>query len=290
MELTQSISLYNQKLTENEFKRVQDFMLNNLGVKLAPIKIVMVNSRLIKRLRATGIGSFSDYLDYALSAEGKQSGELERMIDELTTHKTEFFRESDHYVFMENKALPEFFNQGKTHFKIWSAGCSSGEEPYTMSIVLSEFALKNRNFDFTVHASDVSQGVLTTAVRAIYSYDSINDMDLQLIKRYFLRNRDYTSNEVRVSKTLRDKVHFFIQNLVDEYPFPNDSLDMVFCRNTLIYFDEKSKTDVVNRLIRKIRPGGYLIVGLSETVSQFSTAIKQVQPSVYVKVHNTVND
>jgi chemotaxis protein methyltransferase CheR len=290
MEITQSISLYNQKLTESEFKRVQDFMLNNLGVKLAPIKIVMVNSRLIKRLRATGIGSFTQYLDFALSAEGKQNGELERMIDELTTHKTEFFRESDHFDFMENKALPDFFNQGRNHFKIWSAGCSTGEEPYTMSMVLSEFALKNRGFEFTIHASDISQGVLATAVRAIYNYDSISDLDLQLVKRYFLRNRDYTSNQVRINKNLRDRVHFFIQNLVDEYPFQNDSLDMVFCRNTLIYFDEKSKIDVVNRLIRKVRPGGYFIVGLSETVSQYSTAIKQIQPSVYMKLNNKVND
>lgn len=285
--MAQSVLLYSQKLTETEFKRVQDFMLINLGVKLAPIKIVMVNSRLIKRLRATGIGNFTAYLDYALSAEGKQSGELERMIDELTTHKTDFFRESDHFDFMERKALPEFVAKGGSHFKIWSAGCSSGEEPYTMGIVLSEFAMKNRSFDFAVHASDVSQGVLTTAVRAIYSFDSLGDMDLQLVRRYFLRSREYNNNDVRITKPLRDKTHFFIQNLVDEYPFQNDSLDIVFCRNTLIYFDEKSKLDVVNRLIRKVKPGGYFIVGLSETVSQYSNNIKQVQPSVYLKIGNS---
>jgi chemotaxis protein methyltransferase CheR len=280
-----SLVIYNQKLSEPEFKRVQDFMLGNLGVKLAPIKIVMVNSRLIKRLRATGIDNFTDYLDYALSPEGKRDGELEKMIDELTTHKTDFFREADHFDFITEKALPQFLERGGSHFKIWSAGCSSGEEPYTMAMVLQEFASKNRGFDYSVFASDISQGVLLTAVRAIYPQDSLGDVAHHMIKKYFLRSREFNRPDVRIVKHIRDKIHFFVQNLVDEYNFQNDSLDMVFCRNTLIYFDEKSKMDVVNRLIKKIKLGGHFIVGLSETVSQYSNSIKQVQPSVYVKIN-----
>lgn len=284
MEIAQSTMFYNQKLEEAEFRRIQDFMLKNLGVKLAPIKIVMVNSRLIKRLRATGIDSFSDYLDYALSEKGKQSRELEYMIDELTTHKTDFFRESDHFEFMNRRALPEFVAKGGRQFKIWSAGCSSGEEPYTMAMVLNEFAQLNKSFDYRIFASDVSQKVLTTAIRAIYTKDNVADVDPLLVRKYFLKSKDHVSPEIRVVKELRDRIQFFIQNLVDDYKFPNDTFDMVFCRNTLIYFDEKSKHDVVNRFISKVKTGGYLVVGLSETVSQYASNIKQVQPSVYVKI------
>lgn len=284
MEYSEAINVYSQQLSDAEFSRVQEFMLNNLGIKLSPIKIVMVNSRLIKRLKATGIYNFKDYLDYALSPEGKRDGELEKMIDELTTHKTEFFREPEHFNFLNNTVLPKFIEEKNSFFKIWSAGCSSGEEAYTMAIVLNEFRLMCPNFNFSIFATDVSNAVVMKAVRAIYPYNSISDLDQNLLKKYFLASRDEKEKKVRVIKDLRDQVHFSIQNLVENYTFQNNSLDAIFCRNTLIYFEDNSKKSVVHKLIEKIKPGGYLFVGLSETVSQYSTAIKQVSPSVYVKI------
>ncbi len=284
MEYSEAINVYSQQLSETEFARVQEFMLKNLGVKLSPIKIVMVNSRLIKRLKATGIYNFKDYLDYAFSPEGKQEGELERFIDELTTHKTEFFREPEHFNFLNCTILPKFIEEKNSFFKIWSAGCSTGEEAYTMAVVLNEFRLYNPNFNFSIFATDVSNAVVLKAVRAIYSYNSITDMDQNLLKKYFLISRDDKDKKVRVIKEMRDQVHFSILNLVDNYPFQNNSLDVIFCRNTLIYFEDSSKKKVVHKLIEKIKPGGFLVVGLSETVSQYSAQIKQVSPSVYVKL------
>ena len=286
MDYTGTVNIYNQQLTEEEFKRVQVFMLETLGIKLSPIKIVMVNSRLIKRLKKTGITNFKDYLDYAMSTEGKRSGEYECMIDELTTHKTEFFREAEHFAFLRGQVLTNYKIDQYNQFKIWSAGCSSGEEAYTMGIVLSEFQLENPSFNFTIFATDVSNASVFKAVRAIYNKDSIfgEGIDQGMIRKYFLVSKDQKENKVRVIKKLREKVHFSILNLVDDYFYQNNSLDVVFCRNTLIYFDDTSKRSVVNKIIEKLKPGGYLFVGLSETISQYSTAIKQVSPSVYIKI------
>jgi chemotaxis protein methyltransferase CheR len=285
MDYSEAVNIYSQQLNEEEFIRVQRFMLDNLGIKLSPIKIVMVNSRLIKRLKKTGITNFKDYLDYALSPEGRISGEFECMIDELTTHKTDFFREPEHFNFLKDQILPNFKQETFHNFKIWSAGCSTGEEAYTMSIILSEFQQTSPSFDFTIFATDISNASVMKAVRAIYNKDSISVVDKSFVKKYFLVSKDSAENKIRVAKSLREKVHFSILNLVDDYFFQSNSLDVVFCRNTLIYFDDNSKKMVVNKLIEKVKPGGHLFVGLSETISHFSTAIRQVSPSVYIKIN-----
>ena len=284
MTYSDAVNIYSQQLSEAEFKRIQTFMLESLGIKLSPIKIVMVNSRLIKRLKSTGITNFKDYLDYAMSPEGKKSGEYECMIDELTTHKTEFFREPEHFNFLRDKILPNVKSDRFDQFKIWSAGCSTGEEAYTMAMTLSEFQLVNSGFDYIIYATDISNASVMKAFRAIYNKETIRSVNQNLVKKYFLAGKDDNENKIRVVKNLREKVHFSILNLVDDYFFQNNSLDVVFCRNTLIYFDDQSKREVVRKLIEKVKPGGYFFVGLSETVTQYSTAIKQVSPSVYVKI------
>jgi chemotaxis protein methyltransferase CheR len=285
MDYNEAVNIYNQQLTQDEFKKVQLFMLENLGIKLSPIKIVMVTSRLIKRLKKTGISNFKDYLDYAMSSEGKKSGEYECMIDELTTHKTEFFREPEHFTLLKEQVLLKYKTEAYNSFKIWSAGCSTGEEAYTMAIVLNEFKLSYPGFDFNIYATDISNSSVMKAFRAIYNKETIAAIDQNLIKKYFLVSKDIKDNKVRVVKSLREKVHFSILNLVDDYFFQNETLDVIFCRNTLIYFDDISKKKVVNMLIEKVKKGGYLFVGLSETITQYSKAILQVSPSVYVKIN-----
>lgn len=284
MNYLETANIYNQKLEEREFLRIQDFMLRNLGVKLSPIKIVMVNSRLIKRLKASGIYTFPEYINFALSPEGKRSGELQCMIDELTTHKTEFFREPEHFDLLKDMVLPEFVKNRNLFFKIWSAGCSSGEEAFTMAMLLNQFKMLNSSFEFTIYGSDVSSAVVNKAIKATYTEQNIKGLDPNLLKKYFTPVKTEKNEQYVVNKMLRDKVNFAVANLVNHFSYNYNSLDVVFCRNTLIYFDDKSKRDVVNRLIQTLKPGGYLFVGLSETVSQYSTAIKQVSPSVYKKI------
>lgn len=287
MNYIETSNIYSQKLLEKDFKRIQEFMLNNLGVKLSPIKIVMVNSRLIKRLKASGIHNFPDYLDYVFSLEGKRSGELQCMIDELTTHKTEFFREADHFEILKKTVLPEFVQNRNSHFSIWSAGCSTGEEAYTMAMLLNDFKTINPGFDYSIHASDVSKAVVEKAKKGVYRKSLINTIDPSLFRKYFTQNKEKEGHEdeFQIAKVFRDKINFSVLNLVDSYRFPQSSLDVIFCRNTLIYFDDKAKREVVNKFIDKIKPGGYLFVGLSETVSQFSSRIKQISPSAYKKIN-----
>lgn len=284
MSYSEALNIYNQKLEEREFKKIQEFMLNNLGVKLSPIKIVMVNSRLVKRLKASGIYNFPDYINYVFSPEGKRSGELQCMIDELTTHKTEFFREKEHFDLLKNRVLPEFSQSNQYSFKIWSAGCSSGEEAYTMAMLLNEHKIMHAGFDYSILATDVSNAVVVKAVNGIYKTNNLKGIEQNFVRKYFVDHKEEKEDEVRVIKTLRDKIQFSQLNLVDHYPYNFNSFDVIFCRNTLIYFDDKAKREVVNKLISKIKPGGYIFVGLSETVSQYSSDIKQVSPSAYQKI------
>lgn len=285
MGYTEALNIYNQKLQETEFAKIQDFMLKNLGVKLSPIKIVMVNSRLIKRLKATGIYNFPDYVNYVFSLEGKRSGELQCMIDELTTHKTEFFREPEHFTILKNTVLPDFVKNRNRNFSIWSAGCSTGEEPYTMAMLLNDFKSSNPGFDFTIHASDVSNAVVVKAKNGVYTENHVKGLDPTYLRKYFSEIKVLEKKEYAIAKQLKDKINFSVLNLVDVYNFANNSLDVVFCRNTLIYFEDKAKREVVSKLIDKVKPGGYLFVGLSETVSQYSSKIKQISPSAYQKIN-----
>ncbi|MCF8362147.1 MAG: protein-glutamate O-methyltransferase CheR [Prolixibacteraceae bacterium] len=259
-------------------------MRDNLGVKLAPIKIVMVNSRLIKRLKATGINTFPEYIEYALSVEGKRSGEQQCMIDELTTHKTEFFRENEQFVFLKEVVLPEFSETRNSFFKIWSAGCSTGEEALTMAMILEEYKMTRAGFNYSIEATDVSKGVVDKAILGVYSGANVLGLDEKLRKRYFETLKNGNNNTIQASKVLRDKIKYSVSNLSAHYTYPNNMFDVIFCRNTLIYFEDNAKREVVNKLISKIKPGGYLFVGLSETVSQYSKDIKQMRPSVYKKI------
>ena len=276
---------YRVQLGDDDFQRIRTFMLENLGIKMDLSKQVMVNSRLLKRLRATQITNFTDYLNYTFSDKGKMEGELQKLIDELTTHKTDFFRENEHFNLLKNEILPQFVNEKKGRpIKIWSAGCSTGEESYTISMILNDYKILNGSFNFEIYASDVSEGSLIKAVRAVYKEQDIENMDRKYVKRYFLKSKKQNENLVRMIKQIRDSVHFFQFNLMDQISFQDESLDAIFCRNTLIYFKEENKSKVVNKLIEKIKVGGYLFVGMSETVSLYSSRIKQVKPSAYQKI------
>jgi chemotaxis protein methyltransferase CheR len=281
---TETANIYRQKLQETEFKKIQAFMLSKLGVKLAPIKIVMVNSRLIKRLKASGIHNFPDYINYALSSEGIRTGEQQCMIDELTTHKTEFFRENEQFEFFKNEVLPEFAQNNRSTFKIWSAGCSTGEEAYTITMLLNEFKFSKNGFLYNVEATDVSKAVVEKAIAGIYGGNNLLGLDDKLKKKYFIPFKDDKNDKIQAGNTLKEKIKFTVGNLANINNYPLSMFDVIFCRNTLIYFDDNAKREVVNNLIRKIKLGGYLFVGLSETVSQYSKDIKQMRPSVYKKI------
>jgi len=268
-----------------EFNRLSAFILNNYGIKLPPSKKIMLEGRLHKRLKVLGISSFKEYCDYLFSPEGQQL-ELIHMIDVVTTNKTDFFREAVHFDFLSNNVLPDFFrdHSGVKPFKVWSAGCSTGEEPYTLSMVLSQFAEKNIGFDFSVFATDISSRALNTAVSAVYPEERVATVPMALKRQYLLKSKDVHKKTVRIVPQLRAKVSFDRLNFIDGDFSPIPSFSTIFCRNVLIYFDRQTQEKVILKLCSKLEPGGFLFLGHSESVSKMNLPLLQIQPTTFKKI------
>jgi chemotaxis protein methyltransferase CheR len=255
---------------------------------MPPAKKTMLEARLQKRLRALGVPTFRDYCDILFkSPDG--SDELVHMIDSVTTNKTDFFREPVHFSILSDTILPEFAADrgvgARAPFTLWSAGCSSGEEPYTLAIVLSEFAARSPGFKFAIMATDISTRVLNKAKEGIYEESQISMIPLPLKQRYFLRSRDRNKGLVRAASELRAHIAFQRLNLMDEqYQLRTGSIDAIFCRNVIIYFDRETQCRLLGRLCQYLRPGGHLFLGHSETVHGFDLPLERLASTVYRKV------
>jgi chemotaxis protein methyltransferase CheR len=275
------------KLNEAAFYRLSKFVNNEYGIKLPPSKKVLLESRLQKRLRGLGMTSFSDYADYVFSSEGTKT-ELIGMIDTITTNKTDFFRESAHFELLLHEILPCMFSHnGQDNHKIcdvWSAGCSSGEEPYTLAMVLREFAEQSPLFRFFIKATDLSSQVLEKGREGIYQEKDIEPIPLRLRRKYLLRNRDSSHPLVRIIPDLRRRVQFERLNLMDDYYSIHEMMDIIFFRNVMIYFTRETQEVTINKLCRHLKPGGYLFIGHSESLFSMKVPLVQVVPTVYRRI------
>ena len=271
-------------LNAKEFNELAQLVKENCGIHLPSSKKTLLESRLNKRLRELNLNSFSAYIQYLKSPQGSKD-ELVLMIDEVTTNKTDFFREAQHFDYLTHQILPTYLEQNKNEtFKIWSMPCSTGEEAYSMAITLKEFQLQWPLFNFRVLGSDVSIKVLETAKKAIYNIDRIQGIGLDIKKKYFLKSIAEHNPTVRLVPEIRNLVQFTFQNLMDENIQTDGLMDVIFCRNVLIYFDKPTQEKVVRKLIGKIKPGGYFFIGHSESLFQFDLPVKQVQPTIFIKL------
>ena len=271
-------------MTDKEFKRLSDFIHTEVGIKLPLSKKVMVEARLQKRLRMLGKTGYRDYFEFLFSAEGLDE-ELVHLIDVITTNTTEFFREPRHFEIMTEQTLPLWRSQHGTGrpFRLWSAGCSTGEEPYTLCIVLSEFASRFAGFRFNVMATDISTRVLAMAQSGIYPEERLAKMSLELKRRYFLRSKDKAKRLVRVAPELRRMVDYRRLNFMDSFAFP-DPLDTIFCRNVMIYFDRATQERLLQKFCTQLLPGGFLFIGHSESLTGMDLPLRQHAPTVYRKI------
>jgi chemotaxis protein methyltransferase CheR len=269
------------RMSDELFKTFADFVNSELGIKMPEKKHVMLESRLRKRLRALNITTFEEYHDLVFSDEGMQE-EVFNFLDVVTTNKTDFFREPRHYGYLKEKVLPIVLKEnGSRPLRIWSAGCSTGEEPYTLGIVLSEYGREKGKFDFNILASDVSTDVLCRAQEAIYREDRIDEVEESIKKRYFLRSKERNSKKVRVVKELRDLVTFKRVNFMhDDYEI-EDTQDIVFFRNVMIYFDRPTQQAVINSICKHLRPGGFFFLGHSETLMGVKVPLESFMPTLY---------
>ncbi len=272
-------------MTNIEFNKLSGFILNNYGIKLPLAKKTMLEGRLQKRLRVLNLTSFKEYCEYVFSAEGQQV-ELVHMIDVVTTNKTDFFRESVHFDFLTNNILPKYCNTDYSTkpFKIWSAGCSTGEEPFTLAMVMSEFSEKYSGFDFNILATDISSRALHAATTAVYTSEKAAPIPFTLKKKYLLKSKDDQKKMVRIIPELRSKVNFKRFNFLDGNFSFTHNFNVVFCRNVLIYFDRATQEKVILKLCSKLEPGGYLFLGHSESISNMNLPLIQIQPTTFKKI------
>ncbi len=272
------------EMSRETFCRFRDYVTEKLGIKMPDAKRTMLQSRLQKRLRALGIGSYDEYYDYVFGARGMET-ELSYMIDAITTNKTDFFREPKHFEYLAHVVLPgllETANKTRSKvFRFWSAGCSTGAEPYTLAMVLSEFASRNPVFRFSILATDISKQVLDQAKDGIYSAAMADPIPPPLRKKYLLKSKDPREATVRIVPELRARVSFGRLNfMADDFGLGN-IMDIIFCRNVMIYFDRPTQEKVVNRFCRYLDSDGYLFIGHSETLNGLNVPLTQVSPTIY---------
>ena len=274
---------YKAILEQKEFDLISKFINRNYGIKLPDHKRIMIQGRLINRLIELNFQSFKQYTDYVFSDEGKKR-ELPHMIDLISTNKTEFYRESIHFNFLRNTVIPDFINNSKSQtMKIWSAACSSGEEVYTIAMEVNNIFEQLIAYDFSILGTDISTRMLMQAKKAIYPLSYTTPIALETKKKYFLKSKDHSKDEVRIKKVLRDKANFLWHNLMDqEYNF-NGTFDIIFCRNVLIYFSKEDQMHVLQNLTKKLNPGGYLFLGHSESITHLNLPLKNVSQTVFQK-------
>ncbi len=271
-------------LSDKDFQRLSVFIEATSGIQMPLSKKSMLTARIQKRLRLLKVHSFTDYVDWVLDPHDTTQ-ELIHFLDIVTTNKTDFFREPNHFTFMSETALPTLMQTvgaGVSRpLRIWSAPCSTGEEPYTMAMVIKEFATRNPGFKATILGTDLSTRALQQAENAVYDMDKAEPVPLPLKHKYMLRGKDRAVPRVRMTPEIREMVRFQHLNFMDnEYRIPHP-MDIIFCRNCLIYFDRPTAEKIVNKLCRHLIPGGYFFIGHSETLNKLNVSVTPIAPTIY---------
>lgn len=269
-------------LSSRNFRRLAEFIYNYSGIKMPDAKKVMLEGRLRRRLRVTGFVDFDSYCDYLFEGDGLEAEAL-HLIDVVTTNKTDFFREPSHFDFLQANALPELMKRGLRRLRVWSAACSIGAEPYTLAMVIDDFLRDQKGQDYRILATDLSTEVLQKAQRGIYPADAVEPVPASLAARYVLVARDRNRGEVRIAPHLRSHVAFARLNLMDDSYSVGEPMDVIFCRNVLIYFDKKTQYAVLSRLCDCLDKGGYLFIGHSESIAGMNLPLKQVANTIFIK-------
>ncbi len=268
--------MLNIPLADSTFKDIRDYIYGKSGIYVADNKKYLIENRLSRILQEKKLNSFEEYLKFIkLSTNGN---ELNRLFDAITTNETYFFREAEQLYVLFDEILPKLLGQKKSSksVKIWSAACSTGEEPYTISMILMEKLLNPKQFE--IYASDISEGVLNSAKRAIYNSYSVRNIPETYLKKYF----SDSGQSFALNASINSTVKFTNINLVDDKKLKSfRGMDVIFCRNVLIYFDTKAKQRAVSNIYDSLNPGGYLFIGSSESLHNVTRAFR---PNVINKV------
>lgn len=269
-------------ISPRHFKALADLIESESGIKMPASKKTMLEGRLRKRVQACHFSSFDAYCAFVLSKDAPRS-EVDHLLNAVTTNKTDFFREPRHFDYLRDTILPAYRSEGKRSIRCWSAACSTGAEPYTLAMVLDDFAVKNGGPDYRVLATDIDSNVLETGLKGIYPKEMVEPVADELRKRYVLEAKDPKRKEVRIAPKLRQKVSFGRLNFMDRHYPIGEPVDVIFCRNVLIYFEKETQSAVVTRLCERLAPGGLLFLGHSETINASDFALTTVGGTVFQK-------
>ena len=263
-------------LTDHEFDFIVKFMRDNYGINLSH-KRQLIESRLYSLLVEKKLNNFSDYFEII---KKRDQSEISVLITKLTTNHTYFYREPIHYEFLKNVILPYHLKNNRSHdIRIWSAGCSSGEEAYTAIMVMKDFfGMQQNQWDFRILATDISLKVLNSANQGIYPVQSLENLPPNWKKKYFIQKGD----SFELSREIKDQVVFKTFNLMDKFEY-RKPFDLIFCRNVMIYFEQPTKNVLVSKFYNALNPGGYFFIGHSESILKNDVNFITVQPSIYQK-------
>ena len=273
-----------EHLADRHFRSIADLIQGRVGIQLPAAKRTMVEGRLRRRVRALELDGLEAY-GRLLFDEGHLDAEFTHLIDCVTTNKTDFFREPAHFAFLRDEAVPQLAaraGRAPLRLKVWSAAASNGAEAYTLAMVLDDMARRGSDLAFSILGTDISTEVLAAARSGIYPDEMLEAVPDAFRRRYVMEARDRSRRQGRIVPELRRQVRFARLNLMDErYAFDRD-VDVIFCRNVLIYFDKPTQRTVIERLARHLRPGGYLVLGHSESMAGAGAAgLVQVRSTVF---------
>jgi chemotaxis protein methyltransferase CheR len=276
------MSAHDETISSRDYTRLCELIYAEAGIHLGRDKKTMLEVRIKRRLKALNLSSYGEYCDYLFRRQGLKE-ELVSLIDVVTTNKTDFFREPGHFNFLVERALPDLTSRegGFRPLLIWSAGCSSGEEPYTLAMVLSEYGQTHAGFRFRILATDISTNVLAKAEMGVYSTDVVAPVPAQLKRKYLMGSRDRASRQVRVVPELRRLVEFRRLNFMDADYGLREKVDAIFCRNVIIYFDRPTQEKVLRKLSQQLVPRGFMFVGHAETLHDMDLPLTPVAPALY---------
>lgn len=264
--------------TDKDFERVVKIIYKVSGISLSERKQDMVYSRLARRLRKVGLTSFNDYLNYVTENKEEQSA----FVNALTTNLTHFFREEHHFEYLNDVLFPEIFAKRTKRIRFWSAGCSTGEEPYTLAMTWEHLQNKPKNLDFKILATDLDTNVIESGKLGIYSNDKLVPVGDEYLK-WFRQTSDCTENQKKVSPKLQKHISFKQLNLMNEWPIKGP-FQLIICRNVLIYFDKKTQEKLIKRYYDLLEPGGCLILGHSESLGNNRDIFDNLGKTIFRKL------
>ena len=282
----ETFTIQNFVLTERDFRKISKLVYEHCGINLHDDKKELVRARLTKRLRKGNFRTFSDYIKHVL--EDKTGNEFSILVDSISTNVTSFFREGQHFEFLQKRFLPSLLEPKRKsrdfRIRTWSAACSSGEEPYSIAITLLDTVQGQGRWDIKVLGTDISTSMLETAQKGVYDKQRVEPVLPLQRQKYLLPSHTSEQRVFEVSKSLRDVVIFKYLNLMEDWPInPPRGVDFIFCRNVMIYFDKTTQAQLVNRFWNLLAPGGVLFTGHSESLTGIEHKFKYIQPTIYAK-------